>query len=112
MPKRIEVNFYISKKPPKEARKKAQSDYRVSEFYIVDISKIIRELGYEVESVTKESEFIINYTIRKKIFQGIYSTKCDSILVCYKNLPSDFVQSLEKILDEIEDPIEYTIQLL
>jgi hypothetical protein len=64
----IKVNFYLSKYSPKEAKKRSTIG---SDFYVVDISKIIRDLGYELDNLTSESEFVINYTIRKKILQGI-----------------------------------------
>lgn len=100
------VNFYLSKYSPKEAKKRSTIG---SDFYVVDISKIIRDLGYELDNLTRESEFVINYTIRKKILQGIYSTKCDGILVCYKNINQDFIENLENLLDEHPEEIQYTI---
>lgn len=106
---KISVDFYISKHSPKEAKKRAISDL---DFYVIDITKIIRDLGYEVDCLTPESEFILNHSIRSKILQGIYSTKCDGILVCYRNMPNNFRGNLEEFLDEISDPIEYTIRSL
>lgn len=102
----IKVNFYLSKYSPKEAKKRSTIG---SDFYVVDISKIIRDLGYELDNLTRESEFVINYTIRKKILQGIYSTKCDGILVCYKNINQDFIENLENLLDEHPEEIQYAI---
>lgn len=102
----IKVNFYLSKYSPKEAKKRSTIG---SDFYVVDISKIIRDLGYELDNITVESEFVINYTIRKKILQGIYSTKCDGILVCYKNINQDFIENLENLLDEHPEEIQYAI---
>ena len=102
----IKVNFYLSKYSPKEAKKRSTIG---SDFYVVDISKIIRDLGYELDNLTSESEFVINYTIRKKILQGIYSTKCDGILVCYKNINQDFIENLENLLDEHSEEIQYAI---
>lgn len=106
MQSKVNINFYISRYSPKEAKKR--STYG-SDFYVVDISKIIRELGYNTDELARESEFIINYTIRKKIIQGIYSTKCDGILVCYKNISTDFVENLEVLLEEYSEEFEYTI---
>ena len=102
----IKVNFYLSKYSPKEAKKRSTIG---SDFYVVDMSKIIRDLGYELDNLTVESEFVINYTIRKKILQGIYSTKCDGILVCYKNINQDFIENLENLLDEHPEEIQYAI---
>ena len=109
MQSKTKVNFHISKYSPKEAKKRAIDG---CDFYVVDISKIIRELGYETENLSDESEFIINYTIRKKIIQGIYSTKCDGILVCYKSLSQDFLENLENFLEEHSEEFEYTIHSL
>jgi hypothetical protein len=109
MEKVIKVIFYLSKYSPKESKKRSPVG---SDFYIVDITKLIKDLGYELDNLTNESEFIINYTIRKKITQGIYSTKSDGILVCYKSLNDDFVENLEDFLDESETTIEYTIHNL
>ncbi len=102
----MKINFYISRYSPKEAKKR--STYG-SDFYVVDIAKIIRELGYSTDELSVESEFIINYTIRKKIIQGIYSTKCDGILVCYKNISPNFVENLEILLEEYSEEFEYAI---
>lgn len=102
----MKINFYISRYSPKEAKKR--STYG-SDFYVVDIAKIIRELGYSADELSVESEFIINYTIRKKIIQGIYSTKCDGILVCYKNISPNFVENLEILLEEYSEEFEYAI---
>lgn len=107
MQQKNKVNFYLSKYSPKEAKKRAGFS---CDFYVVDISKIIRELGYQIENLSKESEFIINFTIRRKIMQGIYSTKCDGILLCYKGIDRDFLANLEDFLDEQESDLEYTIK--
>jgi hypothetical protein len=106
MQSKTKINFHISRYSPKEAKKRAIDG---CDFYVVDISKIIRELGYETENLSDESEFIINYTIRKKILQGIYSTKCDGILVCYKNISPDFVENLEILLEEYSEEFEFAI---
>jgi hypothetical protein len=106
MESKMKINFYISRYSPKEAKKR--STYG-SDFYVVDIAKIIRELGYSTDELSVESEFIINYTIRKKIIQGIYSTKCDGILVCYKNISPNFVENLEILLEEYSEEFEYAI---
>jgi hypothetical protein len=103
------VKFYLSRYSPKEAKKRSTVG---SDFFVVDISKIIRELDYDMENLTVESEFVINYTIRKKIVQGIYSTKCDGILVCYKGMTDDFLENLETFLEEHSEEIEYYIQNL
>jgi hypothetical protein len=109
MRQKTTVNFYISKHSPKEARKRSSFG---SDFYVIDITKIIRDLGYEVANLAPESEFILNHSIRNKITQGIYSTKCDSILVCYRNMPSNFKDNLEEFLGEFSETVDYSIHNL
>jgi hypothetical protein len=109
MSQKFLVNFYISKHSPKEVKKRTNID---SNYYIIDISKIIRDMGYEIQNLSPESEFVINHSIQSKIVQGIYSTKCDSILVCYRSMSPDFIENLEDFLDEFPEDIEYTIRRL
>ena len=106
MQSKIKANFYTTRYSPKEAKKKYSGEQSL---YVVDISKIIRDLGYTTEIINRESEFIINYTIRKKIIQGTYSTKCEGILVCYKNISQEFIENLEIFLEEHTEILEYTI---
>ena len=106
MDKRINVNFYISKHSPKEARKRSIFS---CDFYVIDITKIIRDLGYETVNLNPESEFILNHSIRNKITQGIYSNKSDSILVCYRNMPPDFKSNLGEFLEDFSETIDYAI---
>ena len=105
-----EVRFVLTKCSVKEAKKKFCAD---ADFYIVDIGKIIRDLGYDTSFLSKESEFIINYSVQKKILQGIYSTRCSDILVVYKNISDDFVDNLKEFLDsQAEDGLGYAIEIL
>lgn len=105
-----EVKFVLTRCSIKEAKKKFCVD---SDFYIVDIGKIIRDLGYDTLYLTKESEFVINYSVQKKILQGIYSTRCNDILVVYKNISEDFVNNLNEFLDnQSKDEFVYTIEVL
>jgi hypothetical protein len=105
-----EVRFVLTKCSVKEAKKKFCS---TSGFYIVDIGKIIRELGYDTSFLSVESEFIINHSVQKKILQGIYSTRCSDILVVYKNISDDFVDNLKEFLEgQSEDGLEYAIEVL
>ena len=105
-----EVRFVLTKCSVKEAKKKFCSD---ADFYIVDIGKIIRDLGYDTSFLSRESEFIINYSVQKKILQGIYSTRCSDILVVYKNISDDFVDNLKEFLDsQSEDGLGYAIEIL
>jgi hypothetical protein len=110
MPKKKALIVYISKSSPKEARRKSR--LKNLDPYVVDISKIVRDLEYDLSNLTAESEFILNYTIRKKISQGIYSTKCDSILVCYKNITSEFENNLGNFLSEMLEKHEYSVRKL
>jgi len=104
-----EVRFVLTRCSVKEAKKKFCSD---ADFYIVDIGKIIRDLGYDTSFLSKESEFIINYSVQKKILQGIYSTRCSDILVVYKNISDDFVDNLKEFLDDqAEDGLGYAIEI-
>jgi hypothetical protein len=105
-----EVKFVLTRCSIKEAKKKFCTD---SDFYIVDIGKIIRDLGYDILYLSKESEFVINYSVQKKILQGIYSTRCNDILVVYKNISVDFVNNLNEFLDnQSKDEFVYTIEVL
>lgn len=105
-----EVRFVLTRCSVKEAKKKFCSD---ADFYIVDIGKIIRDLGYDTSFLSRESEFIINYSVQKKILQGIYSTRCNDILVVYKNISDDFVDNLKEFLDsQSEDGLGYAIEIL
>lgn len=105
-----EVRFVLTRCSVKEAKKKFCSD---ADFYIVDIGKIIRDLGYDTSFLSRESEFIINYSVQKKILQGIYSTRCNDILVVYKNISDDFVDNLKEFLDsQAEDGLGYAIEIL
>lgn len=91
------INFHLAKCSLKEA-KKFLSD--LPQPYIIDIPKIIRDLGYDIESLTPESEFIIDYSIKKKITQGIYSTRSNEILITYKGLGDSFIKNLNDFLYE------------
>jgi hypothetical protein len=103
------VRFVLTSKPLKEAKRKYCD---VKSFYIVDIGKIIRDLGYDINSLTLESEFVINYAVQKKITHGIYSTRCNDILVVYKNISEKFVDNLEYFLnEEVEEVFEFTIEV-
>ena len=105
-----EVRFVLTRCSVKEAKKKFCSD---ADFYIVDIGKIIRDLGYDTSFLSRESEFIINYSVQKKILQGIYSTRCSDILVVYTNISEDFVDNLKEFLDDqAEDGLGYAIEIL
>jgi len=105
-----QVRFILTKCSLKEAKRKYCSD---TSFFVVDIGKIIRDLGYDIQALTKESEFVINYAVQKKITQGIYSTRSQDILVVYKNISNNFVENLEHFLNyEIDETVTYTIELV
>jgi hypothetical protein len=104
-----EIRFFLAECSLKEAKKKYCSDEGL---YIVDIGKIIKDLGYDINSLSKESEFVINYSVQKKITQGIYSTKCNGILVVHKNISLTFVENLKHFLEDLNEEITYTIEIL
>ena len=104
-----EIKFFLAECSLKEAKKKSPSE---DDLYVVNIGKIIKDLGYDIEGLSKESEFVINYSVQKKITQGIYSTKCRGILVVHKNISESFVENLEHFLEDMRNEISYTIQTL
>ena len=104
-----EVRILLAKCSTKEAKKRYCSD---KDLFIVDIGKIIKDLGYDPDSLSKESEFVINYSVTKKITQGIYSTKCNGILVVHKNISLTFVENLKHFLEELNEEMSYTIEIL
>jgi hypothetical protein len=65
-----------------------------------------------VDELSPESEFVINYAVQKKITQGIYSTRCNDLLVVYKNISKKFAENLEYFLcEEMEEEFEFTIEV-
>lgn len=103
------VRFILTTKSLKEAKRKYCD---TKSFYVVDIGKIIRELGYDINLLSPESEFVINYAVQKKITHGIYSTRCNDILVVYKNISEKFADNLEYFLsEEIEEIFDFTIEM-
>jgi len=104
---RTEINFYLARCSIKEAKRRFSNG---NSFYVVDIFKIIKELGYDLKDLAPESEFVINYSIQKKITQGIYSTRSNDILVTYKELGDPFIDSLKNILKEFNKE-EYTFNI-
>jgi hypothetical protein len=107
MPGPIQLNFIVTDYNLKDAKKKIG----VKELYVVDITKIIKELGYDTDNLTVESEFVINFSVMKKIQQGIYNTKSKNILVINRETSEAFVAQLQIFLDDISD-LEYEIDLL
>ncbi len=103
-----EVKFVLTKSSVKEAKKKLCPE---TDYYVVDIGKIIRDLGYDINFLTKESEFVINYSVQRKILQGIYSTRNSDILVVYKNISEDFVENLKEFLNEQQEDFGYIIEI-
>ena len=103
-----EVKFVLTKSSVKEAKKKLCPE---TDYYVVDIGKIIRDLGYDINFLTKESEFVINYSVQRKILQGIYSTRNSDILVVYKNISEDFVENLKEFLNEKQEDFGYIIEI-
>lgn len=104
-----EIKFFLADCSIKEAKKRYFSEEGL---FVVDIGKIIKDLGYDISSLSRESEFVINYSIQKKITQGIYSTKSSGILVVHRNISESFVQNLEYFLEDLGEDISYTIKSL
>jgi hypothetical protein len=100
----VKVDFFLSKNSPKECKSKISGPV-----YVVDIQKIVRDLGYEFQELRPESEFILDLSIRKKILQGIYNYKGEGILVCHREMPENFETSLESLLEIEKFEIDYTI---
>jgi hypothetical protein len=109
MPDTRSLIFYISKYSPKESKKRIEE---ISDLYIVDISKIIKDLGYDTKSLSIQSEFILNYSIHKKIIYGIYNSKCEGILICYRGNSPDFIENLMSLIEELQEPIEYSFSFI
>lgn len=101
--------FYISKYSPKESKKRIED---LLDLYIVDISKIIKDLGYDTKDLSVQSEFILNYSIHKKIIHGIYNSKCEGILICYRGNSPDFMDNLVSFVEELQEPIEYSFNFI
>ena len=104
-----QIRFFLAECSLKEAKRKYCSD---DDLFIVDIGKIIKDLGYDTVSLTRESEFVINYSIQKKITQGIYNTKFNGILVVHRNISESFVENLKHFLDDLGEEVSYTIDSL
>ena len=104
-----EVKFFLAECSIKEAKKRYCPS---GDLFVVDIGKIIKDLGYDTDSLTRESEFVINYSVQKKITQGIYSTKCNGILIVHKSISDSFVENLKYFLQDLGEEISYTIHSL
>lgn len=102
----LRIDFFLTKSSPKEAKSKI-SGYK--SLYVVDIQKIVRDLGYDSVELRPESEFILDLSIRKKILQGIYNCKGDGVLVCHREMPETFESNLESFLVKEDSEIDYTI---
>jgi hypothetical protein len=109
MPETKSLVFYISKYSPKESKKRIED---LLDLYIVDISKIIKDLGYDTKDLSVQSEFILNYSIHKKINHGIYNSKCEGILICYRGNSPDFMDNLVSFVEELQEPIEYSFNFI
>ena len=103
----IRLNFLVTDQNLKDAKKKIGP----KDLYVVDITKIIKELGYDVDNLSIESEFVINFSVMKKIQQGIYNTKSKDILVINKEMSDGFLEGLQFFLDGFGE-IDYEIDFL
>lgn len=105
--KRDKIDFFLTKSSPREVKSKI-SGY--TSLFIVDIQKIIKDLGYDsIDCIRPESEFILDLHIRKKISQGIYNCKGDGVLVCHREMPESFEENFEKFLEIENSDINYSI---
>lgn len=105
------INFYLAKCSIKDAKKKYTK--KGINFYIIDINKIIKDLGYDNinRKLLPEEEFVVNYSISRKIERGIYSTKSDDILYVYKKINENTIKNL-KIFLSLNIPEEYVFNIL
>jgi hypothetical protein len=103
------VKFFLTTYSAKEIKKKSNFEL---DFHVVDILKIVRDLGYSVNTLSQESEFIINFEIQKKILQGIYTDSISYILIVHKEINDNFIDNLIDFLNGIEQDITYTIELI
>lgn len=103
------VKFFLTTYSAKEIKKKF--DFEL-DFHVVDILKIVRDLGYSVNSLSQESEFIINHEIQKKILQGIYTDSISYVLIVHKEISEIFIDNLIEFLNGIGQDITYTIELI
>lgn len=104
----VQINFYLTRRPIKEVKKKYCKD---NIFYVVDVDKIISDLGYNLSNLTPESEFVIDYSIRKKISQGIRSTRSNEVLIVYGGIKEDFIGNLEDFLYEESKEVEFIFNI-
>jgi hypothetical protein len=101
------ITFIVTENNLKEAKKKLGG----RDLYVIDISKIIKDLGYNICELSPESEFVINFSVMKKIQQGIYNTKSKDILVINREMTDGFLDGLQFFLDGFSE-INYEIDLL
>ncbi len=100
------IKIFVSNNSLRELRKNIEFP---DDFIVIDILKIIKDLGYHGSDLSAESEFIISSSIEKKIAQGIYNKKSNNILIIHKEMESHFLENLEGFLVSISDDFEYEI---
>ena len=93
--------------PVKDAKKRISCG---DSFHIIDVPKIIKDLGYEYDEISLEAEFVINITIRKKITQGIYNCKGDVILICNRFMNDFFDENLSSFVETLNLEHDYSIE--
>jgi hypothetical protein len=103
MPKTKDKNIqkaYILVCNSREGKKFAAG---IKNCFIVDIPKIIKELGYLNREIRKESEFIISTQIERKLRQGIYSNKNGNLVIINPESNMDFENNIRVFLFENTD---------
>jgi hypothetical protein len=71
--------------------------------FIVDIPKIIKDMGYYNREIRKESEFIISTQIERKLRQGIYSNKNGNLVIINPESDIGFEENIRIFLLENTD---------
>jgi len=103
MPKTKEKNtqkVYILVSTSRDGKKFASN---LKNCFVVDIPKIIKELGYLNREIRRESEFIISTQIERKLRQGIYSNKNGNLVIINPDSNVNFEENIRIFLFENTD---------
>jgi len=105
----LEYKIFITELSIKEVKK---NFFWTSDLYVVDIPKIIKDLGYSNLELTPESEFIVNYSICRKIESGIYNSKNKIILILYSKFSLASIENLNSFLADFGSEIKFEIEII
>lgn len=72
----------------------------ISGSFIIDIPKIIKDLGYSDKDLRKEAEYIITSQIERKLKQGIYSSKWSSLVIINTEYSNTFEDNIKGFVYE------------